>query len=142
VLRAGRQLGSFLGLLLLGAGCGRVRQVRECQQAVGAVNSALDAIRPLVDRTHDVSALRTIADRYDALSKHLAAEKPADKEVATSVSELSKLFKAAGEQVRALSDAIDRKQRGEAFVARHRLEELTRRERAEAYRLDGVCRGP
>lgn len=131
-----------LALVLLVVGCGRVRRVHDCQRVAGVVNAALKEILPLTKKEHDVAALRSIADRYDALSKQLASEKPANHDVAGTVSELGKLFKEAGKETRALSDATDRKQRADIFVAEHRLDELAHRERSEAYRLNGLCHRP
>lgn len=142
MIRFGLRVVLLLGVVLSAAGCSRVRRVHDCQRAAGLVNAALDAIQPLTARQHDAVALRAMADHYDALSKKLAADKPADPKLLQSVGELGKLFKATAQQVRALAVATDLKQQANVFLVSHQLEELTRRERAEAYRLDGLCHGP
>jgi hypothetical protein len=125
------------------AGCGYFRRVGECRKLAAHVNTALDGIQEARDAGGEsAEAYRDIADRYERLSKEVAAFAGGKEPLDRSIQEYSVVFSDAARATRNLSKALEARNAAEAARIRRDLGLVSRREKTLVARIEGTCGSP
>jgi len=132
-----------LSLVAGATGCGYFHRVGECRKLAAHVNAALDGIAEARDAGGEsAEAYRDVADRYDRLSKEVAAFASGKEPLDRSIQEYSVVFADAARATRNLSRAIEGHNTAEVARIRRELGLVSRREKTLVARIEGTCGSP
>jgi hypothetical protein len=146
--RSARYRWAWLGLLLLGSGCGKFQQARECGSFVKTVNawlahssgsSAADA-GPLGDPKRVADESRRTAQNYEELSQSLAALHVQNEDLAPRVQRYEDIASSATRTLREVADALDHGDLEKARQKRVEFDTVAQREAPLVKEINGLCR--
>lgn len=129
--------------LVTACGCGHFRRVGECKRLATRVNATLEEIAGV----HDAGAASPetytdLANRYDRLAAEVLAFAKSDSALDRTLKEYAAAFQETSKALRALADAMDKRDPILASKSRREMGNLTRRDKALAARVDGLCSEP
>jgi hypothetical protein len=124
-----------LGLLVLGSGCSKVREISACRSIVREVNGALGEVEALSKQKPPNEA--RIAQRYGELAKALVPYAQGEAPLAVAVRDYVSVLQSVEASVKAHEAAT--KTSGRVAETRRDLERLVKRERGAASRIEAEC---
>ncbi len=128
-----------LCLVAFCSGCGRVERARQCQRLAETVNPRFDEIARHTSAKQTPSALRAIAESYDAIARDLAPLEFSKKELAEAVTDYGRQLKAAAREARRAADAKEQKQASEHAAARREVLQLNKPLNLARSRIEYEC---
>lgn len=139
---------AWLGLSLLGSGCGKFQQARECGSFVKTVNawlahsseSANADAGPLGDPKRIAEDSRRTAQNYEELSQSLAALHVQNEDLAPRVQRYEDIATAATRTLREVADALDHGDLEKARQKRVEFDTVAEREAPLVKEINGLCR--
>jgi hypothetical protein len=142
--RGARIFGAALALGLLGAGCAKFQQARECGTFVKTVNAWLARPAPSAPNSNDPKAIaaesRRTAQSYDELSKSLGALHIANEDLAPRVQRYQDLANSAARTLRDVAAALDRGDLEQARQKRVEFDSVAENEGPLVKEINGLCR--
>jgi hypothetical protein len=143
--RARELRGLLVACALVGTGCGKFQQARECGTFVKTVNGWLGASAPIdagvsSDPKQIAVEARHTADHYADLSRTLASLNIQAEELAPRVKRYEAIADDAARTLREVADALDRGDLEQARKKRVDFDTVARLEGPLVKEINGVCR--
>jgi hypothetical protein len=139
-----KKLGTGALLLLLALGCGRFQQARECASFVSTVNAWLSATPPKPAAAASAELIakdaRSTAVRYDKLASDLAALSIEAEELRPRVDRYRTIATKAAESLRAVAEALDKKDAETARKKRVEFDDIARGEAPLVDEINRLCK--
>ncbi|HEY4106289.1 MAG TPA: hypothetical protein VGM44_20455 [Polyangiaceae bacterium] len=145
--RGARSIGAIAVSLasgLLGAGCAKFQQARECGAFVKTVNAWIARPTPSASAANDPKAIaaesRRTAQSYDELSKSLGGLHVQSEELLPRVQRYQEIANSAAGTLRDVADALDHGDLEKARQKRVQFDTVALKEGPLVKEINGLCR--
>jgi hypothetical protein len=135
---------ALIATAVLGSGCAKFQQARECGSFVKTVNGWLARPAPSAATASDPKAIaaesRRTAESYDQLSQSLAALHVQNEDLAPRVQRYQDIANSASRTLREVADALDHGDLEKARQKRVDFDTVAQKEAPLVKEINGLCR--